>query len=135
VNAGQFERLMARLDEIRDRIPGDAPAPPTKFTTHHLDGSQTVTTASGPERDEIPETNRKTGAHHALRVVLDVLDGWIEGAQEEHEAMEHRGRENTGEECWRRFAPSDIRRMVNDAARELDIAEFPMPTHPREDVK
>jgi hypothetical protein len=74
---------------------------------------------------EDPET---TGARQALVRMLSVLDGWIEGARENHDALGHRG-ENRGEECWRSFAPSDIRNMVNDVARELGLAEFPVPAN------
>jgi len=68
----------------------------------------------------------------ALYNMLIVLDNWIEGAQSNHEASDHWG-ENRGEECWRQFAPEDIRNMVNDAARELGISEFPAPGVARED--
>jgi hypothetical protein len=74
----------------------------------------------------------RRGAHRALKHFLGVLDGWIDGAKSNHQAMPHRG-ENTGSECWREFAPSDIRTMINDAARELGLAEFPTPTEPEED--
>jgi hypothetical protein len=57
--------------------------------------------------------------------MLRMLDAWIVIAKENHEAGE--------EECWRTFAPSDIRNMINDVARELGLAEFPAPTHPEED--
>lgn len=77
---------------------------------------------------------RKIAAHQALWALLCTLDGWIEGAQENHEAMGHRG-ENTGEECWHSFTPADIRLMVNDTAREMGISEFPTPQPAREDVK
>lgn len=70
----------------------------------------------------------------ALAAVLDALNGWIEGVQENHDSMPHRG-ENTGEECWRQFAPADIRAMVNDAARQLGVAEFAAPKRPQEDAK
>jgi len=70
----------------------------------------------------------------ALTAVLVSLDGWIEGAQENHEAMGHR-HENRGEECWRSYAPGDIRNMVNDAAREVGVSEIPMPSARKEDLK
>lgn len=66
----------------------------------------------------------KATAFEALKAVLTSLDGWIEGAQENHEAMQHRN-ENTGEECWRTFEAEDIRRMVNDAAADLDLPRMP----------
>lgn len=70
----------------------------------------------------------------ALGTVLTTLDGWIEGAQDNHDALGHRG-ENTGGECWRRYAPEDIRAMVNDAAREVRVSTFPTPKNAQEDVR
>jgi len=73
------------------------------------------------------------GAYRALKAMLSQLDGWIQGARENHEAYSHRG-EPRGGECWREFAPSDIRRMVNDAAREIGLlVEFGEPEMPEED--
>lgn len=54
--------------------------------------------------------------YDALRAVLSALDGWERGTLQNHEAMSHRD-----DDCCRAFAPDDIRRMVNDAARELDV--------------
>ena len=68
----------------------------------------------------------RRGAHRALKAMLGELDGWIRGCKENHQGLGHRG-ENTGDECWRSFAPSDIRRMVNDAAREVGLNEFTEP--------
>lgn len=61
---------------------------------------------------------------HALGTLRAHLDGWIQGAKENHEALDHRT-ENKGEECWRHFAPEDIRTMINDACRELGLLGFP----------
>lgn len=72
------------------------------------------------------------GAHRALARLLDVLDGWIEGARSNHDGFSHSS-EPVGSECWTQFHPSDIRRMVNDAAREVGLAEFPLPDEPKED--
>jgi hypothetical protein len=68
----------------------------------------------------------------ALAAMLRILDDWIEGAHSNHEGMDHRG-EPVTEECWTRFHPADIRNMINDAARELGLDEFPKPANPRED--
>jgi hypothetical protein len=70
--------------------------------------------------------SQKTAASLALYTVLVNLDGWIQGNRENHDGMGHRG-EPKGGECWTQFHPSDIRRMVNDAARELGVTEFPEP--------
>lgn len=82
-------------------------------------------------RGEDPET---TGQRQALITLLRVLDGWIEACQGNHEALDHRG-ENRGEECWRSFAPSDIRNMVSDAARELDLPAFADREQAQEDLE
>jgi hypothetical protein len=68
----------------------------------------------------------------ALQAALDALDGWIESAQENHGASGHRY-EDRGRECWRSFAPADIRNMINDAAREVGLKPFPAPKAPEED--
>lgn len=130
MNAGQYEGIVGRLDAILAKMPAapvyepERPGSPVALTTHHLDGGKTVTLT----------TEGKQAASLALYTLLTVLDGWIDGAHDNHEALEHRGRENRGEECWRTFAPSDIRNMINDAARELGLTEFPEPKSPREDT-
>lgn len=68
----------------------------------------------------------------ALYTMLVNLDGWIEGARSNHDALDHRG-EPMGEECWTRWHPADIRSMVNDVARELGVSEFPKPEITKED--
>jgi hypothetical protein len=67
----------------------------------------------------------------ALAAMLGTLDGWIEGQRANHDALGHRA-EPVGEECWRQFAPADIRSMVNDAAREVGVHEFTLPKKGRE---
>jgi hypothetical protein len=74
----------------------------------------------------------KAAASLALSRMLSMLDGWIEGARENHDGLDHRG-ENRGSECWTEFHPADIRNMINDVARELGLAEFPKPGTPKED--
>lgn len=76
---------------------------------------------------------RKVAQSQVLYTMLCTLDDWIRGAKENHEALGHRN-ENRGEECWRQFAPDDIRRMVNDVARESGLSEFPLPQHVQEDA-
>lgn len=56
-----------------------------------------------------------SGAKKALREVLAALDGWIEGAQSNHEALGHRD-----SDCCQTFHPEDIRNMVADAARSVE---------------
>lgn len=52
-------------------------------------------------------------------IMSRVLDGWIEGAKENHEASDHRY-ELRDAECWAIFAVEDIKRMIEDARREYD---------------
>lgn len=80
--------------------------------------------------DSVPELAERIvrrAQFEALRTMLSVLDGWIDGAAENHEAMSHRDND-----CCRDFAPADIRRMVNDAATELRVPEpyVPEPAPP-----
>lgn len=83
----------------------------------------------------LPETREagvKLTAWGVLQTLHGVLDGWIEGARANHDGLDHRG-EPVGDECWTRYAPADIRNMINDAARELGLAEIPAPAKPKED--
>jgi len=52
----------------------------------------------------------------ALREVLTVLDGYIEGMQENHEAMGHRD-----SDCCSTFAADDVRNMLDEAARTFAV--------------
>lgn len=79
-----------------------------------------------------PATVDKPSASLALYAMLTELDSWIEGLHGNHQALDHRG-ENVGEECWTQFHPEDIRNMINDAARQLGLGEFPKPETARED--
>jgi len=137
MNVGQYEGLIGRLDAILSKMPAAPIAEPVRFTTHHLDGSKTAQVSTPPAgRPVAPHSLSEEGrqaASRALYRLLVNLDGWIQGQKENHEALEHRGRENRGEECWRLWAPADFRSMVNDVARDLGLSEFPKPTDPEED--
>jgi hypothetical protein len=122
MNAGQYEGVLGRLDAILAKMPAAPQPDPQPFTVHHLDGTSTVTGADHPGAQRL-----------ALGVVLQTLDGWIRGCKENHNATGHRN-ENTGEECWRTFSPGDFRNMINDAARELGLAEFLDDTEPEENT-
>lgn len=89
-----------------------------------------------PQRPEKPvmASELVEAKRRALGAVLEALDGWIENARDNHEASGHRG-ESRGEECWRSFAPDDLRNMINDAARDVGLNEFPKPKNPPEDQK
>lgn len=72
-----------------------------------------------------------TVAGEVLCALLENLDGWIQVARENHDALDHRG-ENRGEECWTTWHPSDFRAMVDDVARKFGVPEFPRPEVPKE---
>lgn len=68
------------------------------------------------EGRKVTGNKERRGARLALSAMSDVLDGWIEGAKANHEALGHRGETDP---CWERFGPEDIRRMIEDAANEV----------------
>lgn len=126
MNMEQYEGIKALLEEIRDRMPvRDIPEDPV--TVRRLDTSKAVP-VFGTVRENLADKRQ------ALAIFRAVLDDWIRGARENHEASGHRG-ENTGEECWRTFLAEDVRNMVNDAAQEMGLKEFPKPTRPEEDKR
>jgi hypothetical protein len=86
-----------------------------------IEATRTPPAADPATEDDVPElVDRivRRARFEALRTMLGVLDSWIDGAAENHEAMSHRDND-----CCRDFAPADIRRMVNDAAAELRVPE------------
>lgn len=101
---------------------------PAEVAKLYVSASALTSVLSTGQMEPIRE---KTGMHRALAKVLATLDDWIQGAKENHVAGDHRG-EYLGDRCWQRFAPADFRRMVNDAARELGLTEFPYPDKPEE---
>lgn len=72
--------------------------------------------ATDDDSNELLDRIVRRAQFTALSAMLGVLDSWIDGAAENHEAMSHRDND-----CCRDFAPADIRRMVNDAAAELRV--------------
>lgn len=120
MNIDQYKGLITALHEIRDRLP----APETTATAAPI-ATPTAST---------PGSLHRVAKSQALYAVLAELDAWIEAAQQHHDDTEHRG-EDVGQECWRNFAPSDIRHMINGAARSLMISEFPLPDTGREDAR
>lgn len=81
----------------------------------------------------LDDTDRKALVSSVLYALLVNLDGWIQGARDNHDALDHRG-EPRGDECWTRWAPADIRSMINDVAREFAVGEFPRPEVAKEDA-
>lgn len=131
----QFETLVGLLTDIRDRLPEREPVQPPALRAVPMIGATREEKPVRPVQEPAAATLGQSvalGHRQALAVLLVVLDDWINGVHDNHEAMGHRG-ESTGSECWRQFAPDDIRRMVNDAAREVGIPEFPITINARED--
>lgn len=61
----------------------------------------------------------------AVQTMRYTLDGWIEGAESNCEALGHGGASShdDGRLCGQAFEVEDIRKMIADAARELGIPE------------
>jgi hypothetical protein len=70
-------------------------------------------------KDSTPVTNAKLGSWGALHTMLGVAEGWAETAHENELAMDHRDVKRPDEQA---FFLADIRTMLNDAARELGLA-------------
>jgi hypothetical protein len=69
------------------------------------------------------EDGKRRGAESAdaaLKKMRVVLDDWIQGARENCEADQHRG-EPKNQACGAQFTPADIRRMIDDVAREIGL--------------
>jgi hypothetical protein len=125
----QVNAILAAIAEVRDRLPEPGP-----YVKAVIAGGGVIASPVSPYGS--PATCEHTVAlkgselaaakREALAAVLGALNGRIEGGRENHDAMGHR-HENRGEECWRSFAPSDIRSMINDAARQVGLARFPDP--------
>lgn len=131
MNAGQYEGIMGALGEILDRMPvREIPLVVEPVAVRKMDGSRSVVQPLAPEYRRTV-LGRQADKRQALAIMRAVLDDWIKGAKENHEACAHR-HENRGEECWRTFHAQDIRNMINDAARELGVDEFPLPEDPKE---
>jgi hypothetical protein len=101
--------LADRLDVPLDEIP---------YPLHEAADPATVEETY----DELAERIVRRAQYVALRTMLKVVEGWREGARENHDGMGHRG-ENAGEQCWEHWHSSDIRTMVADAARELHVPD------------
>lgn len=85
-------------------------------SSRDLAGAVVKAMADEDRLGSIIDTATNRGAHKALTAMLAVLDGWIEGAQHNHEGSGHRD-----SDCCRSFEPADIRNMVADACREVGI--------------
>lgn len=104
--------VAANLAELRRQIEADrAPQPDDSLPTL-IDDSR-----------ELAQRIAKRAAYDTLKALLSVLDGWVEGARENNEAMDRRDCYPGGPNDPERFHASDIRRMVNDAARMMGTNE------------
>jgi hypothetical protein len=93
---------------------------------------ESLAASAGRSVESLKGSELAAAQRRALMAVLDALTGWVEAAYEDHRTRGHNS-ESVGAECWRQFAPSDIRRMVNDACKEVGLKPFPEPRNPVED--
>lgn len=153
IDNAQMNAALKLLQEIRDRIDVTVDRAPSALrdTVTGERGTDNQGTAYAkvirdvPVRVDVPARPSEVpvarsmadalalGHRQALSALLGILDDWIEGAHSNHGAMAHRG-EDVGSECWRQFAPADIRVMVTDAARELGVSMTPATRAPVEDT-
>jgi hypothetical protein len=77
---------------------------------------ESVRAADQETTTELVDRIVRRARYDALKTLLSVLDGWIEGSRSNHEALDHR---TSFDGCCGQYAPEDIRAMVNDAARDL----------------
>jgi hypothetical protein len=97
---------------------------------YFADGQEAISWADD-HADQSPEVFAQTSIYQppnpvrdakvaTLDAFTDVLADWVNGAKENHDALDHRG-EPVGEECWTRFYAGDITTMINDAARQVGV--------------
>lgn len=122
---GLRTEMLEELEGWRDRLPTPEPLTARTFRPKAPIGQEAMATIL----DGSTAVRR-----HALAVVLNVLDAWVESAMENHDSAEHRN-ENSGDECWRSFAPADIRQMVNDAAQDMGVTKFEIAKMGKEDSR
>lgn len=124
-------RMAATLKQLAlaNGVPLDLLAPPPVAVLDprdvHIGDDVDLADLSAGQEKIVGRIIKRT-AYETGKALLDVLEGWIEGQQENHEASGHRG-ENIGEECWSQYHPEDIRRMVNDAMRLMGAPEHRLP--------
>lgn len=133
------KEMISALAEIRDELvrdEHDKTRLTTLMTQPHDVPVGAVRVVGQPEQRVIRSSDPSMVAHEktivrtTLHTVMTTLNGWIESARDNHDALGHRGEDR---ECWTQFAPSDFRNMINDTARELGVAEFLLPKTPKED--
>jgi hypothetical protein len=111
---------------------GLRPAPPVDLLAEFralLDKAVKVAEAKPPQADladvEVVGRIVRRAKYEALHAMLEILGGWVTGAQENCEAMEHGSAacHDDGRACGETFYVADIRNMVNDAARQVGTRE------------
>lgn len=111
---------LAILDELRttiERVQVPQAAPVARANEVFI-GSEAALGTLVPAQRDIVDRIVERASYVALRTMLKVLDGWIEGNREAAETL-GRGRDVDPQI----FHAEDIRRMVNDAAREVGARE------------
>lgn len=101
----RVSRALELIDMIAESQPAPAPV---------LDSPENLSA--------VKETTAKIilSATDALREVIRQADSWHDSARSNHEALGHRDR---FAECCGSFVVTDIKNMVNDAARKMGLPE------------
>jgi hypothetical protein len=115
----ELRDLSAQVARLAERLVADPPAAPAKVVTVGDD----VDLADLTEAQEyLVKRIVKRAVYDTGKALLDVLDGWIEGAISNNEAM---GRRDAADPEL--FHAADIRTMVNDAMRLMGAPEHRIP--------
>jgi hypothetical protein len=72
--------------------------------------------AATDDSNELLDRIVRRAQYTALKAMLDMVDGWVEGVRDNNVAMNRPNDDVL-------FEPLDIKRMVNDVARELGTAQ------------
>lgn len=119
--ADDLAEVAKRIGDLASQLAAVQPAAPSKAAA--------VTVVVGDECDLFTLTEAqeylakrvvKRAVYDTGRALLDVLEGWIEGAAENNEAM---GRSSDGMNDPEVFDVAEIRTMVNDACRVMGAPE------------
>lgn len=114
--ADDLAEVSKRVAEIASQLAAATVPAPDPHRVDIGDECDLLTLRVGQE--ELGKRIARRAAYDMGRMVLSALDGWIEGAQANHEAL---GRRDT--DCCSTFHPDDIRNMVNDACRVMGAPE------------
>lgn len=115
--ADDLAQLAKRIGEIASQLPPPPPAPSRVAAVTVVVGDECDLPTLSEANEYIAKRLVRRAAYETARAMLSVLDGWIEGARENNEALGRR------EDDAEMFHANDVRRMVNDACRVMGTSD------------